>query len=142
MKDYGLDTRVNNGRLQYGQGVPRASWTYKRIRYGQDVLRAACTHGCLQHDCSTTTTADYRTTTADYWTTTVRPGRVSRLLDLRTATIRPGRTSSCLYPQMTTARLQHDYRTTTGRLQYSQGVFRAYWNQNDYGTVRACSEPS
>ena len=52
MEDYGLDTRVNTGRLQpttgrlqYGQGVFRDSWTYERLRYGQDVLRAACTHG-------------------------------------------------------------------------------------------------
>ena len=68
MKDYGLDIRVNTGRLQpttgrlqpttgrlqYGQGVFRDSWTYERLRYGQDVLRAACTHGRLQHDYRTT----------------------------------------------------------------------------------------
>ena len=54
MKNYGLDIRMNTGRLQHGQGVLRASWTYERLRYGQDVLRAACTHGRLQHDYRTT----------------------------------------------------------------------------------------
>ena len=149
MKDYGLDIRVNTGRLQpttgrlqpttgrlqYGQGVFRDSWTYERLRYGQDVLRAACTHGRLQHDYRTTGQLqhDYSTATGrlqdDHYRLQDDDSTVERVRgrlatsDDYVNTARSGRASSLPGPT-------DDYHT-------------ASWTPDDYGTAgRASARPA
>ena len=123
------------GRLPYGQGVLRASWTYERLRYG-----AGRTSSCLyprtttarlqdnRNNYSTTTARlrdDYRTTTTDYKTTIARSERVRGRLatsDDYVNTARSGRASSLPGPT-------DDYHTVS-------------WTPDDYGTARACSGPA